>query len=138
MPFRPKSLREIAEQASTLEAWGFALAEFLDEVNARRKAGELDHLARSVADEPPLLAGRFEFGDAADAFGAALAEYLAASCSFAAPAWTRAPARFLCQPWWPLPRMAEHPELQAWIEAHTPFAFREHNIYIDENSLVRV
>lgn len=138
MPFRPKSLREVAEQASSLEAWGFALAEFLDEVNARRKAGEFELLAHSVADEPPLLADRFESGDEADAFGAALAEYLAASCSFAAPAWTRAPARFLSHPWWPLPRIAEHPELRAWIEANTPLAFRDHNIYIDENSLVRV
>jgi len=91
MPFRPKSLREVAERASSLEAWGGALA-----------------------------------------------EYLAASCAFPAPVWTRGAGRFLPDPWWPLPRIAEHPHLREWIAARTPAVFREHNIYIDENSLVRV
>lgn len=138
MPFRPKTLSDVAAEASNLEAWGSGLAEFLDEVNVWRKAGDREQLAAAVHDEPPILRSRFDCGSAADAFGAALAEYLAQSAAFVAPAWTRQPERFLPQAWFPLPHIATHPRLQALLEAQTPEAFRRHNIFIDENSLVRV
>ncbi len=76
-------------------------------------------------------------GEQADAFGAAMAEYLAEIGSFPAPIWTRKPERFLSYSWYPLPHIAEHPQLRAFVEARTPRAFREHNVFIDENSLVR-
>ena len=138
MPFRPKSLKEVSQHASSLEAWGFALAEFLDEVNARRKVGDRQELGSLVSDEPSVLRQLFQAGDTADAFAAALAEYLAESVPFPAPTWTRKPDRFLSHAWYPLPNMADHPQLRALIEAQTPRSFREHNIFIDENSLVRV
>lgn len=137
MPFRPKNLKEVARQASTLEAWGSALAEFLDEVSAIQKAGNRWHLQSLVVEEPSVLRQRFQSGDQADAFAAALAEYLAEIGSFPVPIWTRKPDRFLSYSWYPLPHIAEHPQLRALIEARTPRAFRDHNIFIDENSLVR-
>lgn len=138
MPFRPKTLAEVAARAASLPDWGAGLAEFLDETNAWRKSGDHARLAAAVYDEPALLRSRFDSGSAADAFGAALAEYLAELTAIVAPAWTRNPERFLEHPWYPLPHIAAHPRLQALLEAQTPEPFRRHNIFIDENSLVRV
>jgi hypothetical protein len=137
MPTRPKSLKEVAQKASSLEAWSLALSDFLDEVTAVRRAGQIQALLDLVRDEPPFLKTRFADGETADAFSAALAEYIAQSASNSAPAWTRKPERFLGHPWFPLPQIADHPRLRAIIENETPAAFREHNVFIDENSLVR-
>jgi hypothetical protein len=137
MHFRPKSLKEVAEQAFNLEAWGFALAEFMDEVNATRKLGQGRALFDLIRDEPPLVRSRFEGGEAADAFGAAFAEYVAQSVSSPPPPWTRKTERFLAKAWFPLPHISEHPRLRELIERLTPQPFREHNVFIDENSLVR-
>jgi len=106
-------------------------------VNAVRRAGQKHTLGDLVREEPPLLKTRFVDGETADAFGAALAEYLAQSASTPAPAWAKKPERFLSHAWFPLPHIAENPRLRALIEDETPAAFREHNIFIDENSLVR-
>lgn len=137
MPIRPKSLKELAEKASTLEAWGFGLAEFLDEVNAVRRAGRSASLFDLVREEPPVLRTRFAEGETADAFGAALAEYLADAAAVSAPGWTRQRERFLSHAWFPLPQFADLPHLRSLIERETPPAFRAHNVFIDENSLVR-
>ncbi|MSU49902.1 MAG: hypothetical protein EXS37_12595 [Opitutus sp.] len=137
MHFRPKSLKEVAEQALNLEAWGLALAEFMDEVNATRKQGRGQALFDLIREEPPIVRFRFEGGDAADAFGAALAEYLAQSVSIPPPPWTRKAERFLADAWFPLPHISEHPRLRELIERLTPQPFREHNVFIDENSLAR-
>jgi hypothetical protein len=137
MSIRPKSLKEVAQKASTLEAWGLALAEFLDEVNAVRRTGQTVALLDLVRDEPPVLKIRFKQGDTADAFGAALAEYIAQSVFVPAPTWTRKQERFLSHAWFPLRQFAEQPRLRALIERETPKVFREHNVFIDENSLVR-
>lgn len=138
MHFRPKTLEELARQALSLEAWGSGLAEFLDEVDAWRRAAATERIVSAIQEEPSLLRSRFVAGDAADAFGAALAEFLAQTCGFRPPAWTRRRERFLAHPWFPLPHMGGHPRLRALLEAQTPEAFRRHNIFIDENSLVRV
>lgn len=138
MPIRPKSLKEVAEKASTLEAWGYALAEFLDEVNAARRAGSSASLFDLVREEPPVLRVRFPEGETADAFGAALAEYLSEEAGVPAPSWTREHQRILSHAWFPLPQFADQPHLRSLIERETPPAFRAHNVFIDENSLVRV
>jgi hypothetical protein len=137
MPIRLKSLKEVAEKASTLEAWGFGLAELLDEVNAVRRAGRALSLFDLVREEPPVLRVRFAGGETADAFGAALAEYLSEEAAVPAPGWTRQRERFLSQAWFPLRQNADLPHLRSLIERETPPAFRAHNVFIDENSLVR-
>lgn len=138
MHFRPKSLKELAQKAPTLEAWGLGLAEFLDEVNVVRKSGHKQLLLHLIHDEPPTLKGRFDNGETADAFGAALAEYIAQSVAASAPSWTSKRDRFLAEAWFPLPHIASHPRLRSLIERETPPSFRDHNVFIDENSLVRV
>jgi hypothetical protein len=137
MHFRPKNLKEVAQQAPTLEAWGSALAEFLDEVNATRKKGQPKALLELVSEEPPFLRDRFKQGETADAFGAALAEYIAESIFAPSPSWTRKDHRFLSDPWYPHSRIEDHPQLRIFIERDTPQAFRNHNVFIDENSLTR-
>jgi hypothetical protein len=137
MPFRPKSLREVAQEASTLEAWGSGLAEFLDEVNAIRLRDGSSALLDLVKDEPPALKLRFEQGETADAFAAALAEHLAHEATVPAPAWTSKQERYLTKAWFPLSQIAELPNLRSLVESSTPQSFRNHNIFVDENSLVR-
>lgn len=137
MPIRPKSLRAVAQKASTLEAWGFGLAEFLDEVTAVRRTGPSSSLFDLIKEEPPVLSVRFAQGETADAFGAALAEYLAQAAEVPSPAWTRQRERFLSHAWFPLRQIADQPHLRSVIERETPPAFREHNVFIDENSLIR-
>jgi hypothetical protein len=137
MPSRPKSLKEVAQQASTLEAWGYGLAEFLDEVKAVRRTKPRAAILELVREEPPILSSRFDQGETADAFAAALAEYLAQSEAADSPAWTRGRARFLDEAWFPLRQIAGQPHLRGLIERETPRAFRDHNVFIDENSLVR-
>lgn len=137
MPIRPKSLKEVAQRASTLEAWGLHLAEFLDEVNAVRRRGQDRAVLELVREEPPVLRARFKDGEAADAFSAALADYLSQAVSASAPEWTQKHERFLRHAWFPLSRISDQPRLRSLIERETPRAFRERNVFIDENSLVR-
>ncbi len=137
MPFRPKSLNEVAQKASTLEAWGLGIAEFLDEVNAVRLKEGSSALLDLVREEPPALKLRFEQGETADAFAAALAEHLAHEAAAPAPEWTSKRERYLAQAWFPLSQIAERPYLRSQIERNTPTSFRNHNVFIDENSLVR-
>jgi hypothetical protein len=137
MPTRPASLKEIAEAAPTLEAWGFALAELLDDARAARRAGRAAGVIALVRDEPPLLRFKFSEGETADAFGAALAEYLAEDVALPAPAWTAGAERYLREAWFPLRQIAVQPQLRALIERETPRSFREHNVFIDERSLTR-
>ena len=54
---RPKSLCEIAERADSIEAWGLALGDLLDEIGFRR--GRSVVIASCLQTEPPLLRGKF-------------------------------------------------------------------------------
>ena len=129
---RPESLSEIAEHADSIEAWGLALGDLLDEIGFRRRRGL--PLASCLQAAPPLLRGRFAQGELADAFAAALAEQLAAEhLQEPAPAWTRERERFLKSPWF----ADESPKLREYLRANTPAAFRQHGVYIDAISLSR-
>jgi hypothetical protein len=136
MPIRPRNLKEVAENASNLEAWSSALAEFLDETNARRE-GSPEELLALILEEPPVLRAKFLGGETADAFGAALAEYLADKFATKSPDWTRKSDRFLKGPWFPVASASAESRLRSLIEKGTPRAFREHNVFIDERSLRR-
>jgi hypothetical protein len=130
---RPKSLHEVAERATSLEAWGAALSDFLDEINFRRAADI--SLGPCVQPVPKLLRAKFSGGEIADAFSAAVAEYFATeSLGGTAPAWTRQPERFLDIPWYP----DDSPQIRAYLDRVAPREFREHGVFIDIDSLARV
>lgn len=129
---RPKSLCEIAERADSIEAWGLALGDLLDEVGFRR--GCSVDIASCLQTEPPLLRGKFAQGEVADAFAAALAEYLAAEhLRENAPTWTRGRERFLAPPWF----ADESPKLRDYLLTSAPLMFRDHGVFIDAISLSR-
>jgi hypothetical protein len=137
MHFRPKNLSGVSQKASTLEAWGLSLAEFLDEVHTVRVKEGSGALLELIREEPPLLKLRFEQGETADAFAAALAEHLANEAGIPPPAWTSKRERYLPKAWFPISQIAEQPYLRSLVERDTPKSFRNHNVFIDENSLAR-
>ncbi|MBI5768311.1 MAG: hypothetical protein HZA93_10985 [Verrucomicrobia bacterium] len=129
---RPESLREVAERADSIEAWGLALGDFLDEIRYRRQHD------LPIADcwriAPSLLREKFPQGDVADAFAAALAERLAVENSNdAPPAWTQAQDRFLTTPWF----ADDSPKVREYLHSATPGEFRKHGVFIDTISLSR-
>jgi hypothetical protein len=129
---RPESLSEIAKHADSIEAWGLALGDLLDEIGFRR--GQGGSISACFRDEPQLLRGKFAQGEVADAFAAALAEHIVAEYSREnAPAWTRGRERFLVSPWF----ADESPKLRDYLLASAPPAFREHGVFIDTISLSR-
>ena len=128
---RPKSLCEIAERADSIEAWGLALGDLLDEISFCR--GRSVVIASCLQAEPPLLRGKFA-REVADAFAAAVAEYLAAEhLRENAPTWTRGRERFLAPP-----RFADDsPKLRDYLLTSAPLPFRDHGVFIDAISLSR-
>ena len=130
---RTESLREIAEHADSIEVWGLALGDLLDEISFRRGHGRL--IASCFQAPPPVLRGKFLQGELADAFGAALAEHLAAEdARQPAPAWTRERARFLATPWF----ADDSPKLREYLRTATPAAFQAHGIFIElEGEMIR-
>jgi hypothetical protein len=129
---RPESLHEIAERADSIEAWGLALGDLLDEIGFRR--GRSAAIASCLETEPPLLRGKFAQGEVADAFAAALAEYLSAEhLRENAPAWTRGRERFLAPPWF----ADDSPKLRDYLLTSAPPTFRDHGVFIDAISLSR-
>ncbi len=129
---RPKSLCEIAERADSIEVWGLALGDLLDEISFCR--GRSVVIASCLQAEPPLLRGKFAQGEVADAFAAALAEYLAAEhLRENAPTWTRGRERFLAPPWF----ADDSPKLRDYLLTSAPLPFRDHGVFIDAISLSR-
>lgn len=129
---RPESLSEIAERADSIEAWGLALGDFLDEIGFRRQRGLPIESCLQAA--PALVRRKFNQGELADAFAAALTEHLWAECSpDPAPEWTRQAERFLAPPWF----ADESPKLRAYLLAAAPNVFRKHGVFIDAASLSR-
>jgi len=130
---RPQSLLEVAERAHSLESWGLALGELLDEINFRRE--NLISFESCVHSAPRLLQREFPGGEIADAFGAGFAEYVAAEFLHRiAPAWTTERERFLPVPWYP----DDSPQIRAYLDHTAPRAFRDHGVFLDIDSLVRV
>jgi hypothetical protein len=110
-----------------------ALSEFLDEIGSRR-AAEIS-VRPCVQAVPKLLRAEFPGGEIADAFNAAVAEYVASEyLGETAPTWTRQPERFLDIPWYP----DDSPRIRAYLDRAAPPAFRNHGVFIDIDSLARV
>jgi hypothetical protein len=120
----------VVASARSTEDIGYNLAEFLDELNARSKAGESGAklLARIRAEPTPTGVA------VQDAYLAAVAAHLAGSWRRPAPRWTRKRNRRLHRPWFALP--------YAWARAEllrsAPAAFRERNLFTTEDALRRV
>jgi hypothetical protein len=95
----------------------------------------IEEIESVVGAAPRLLRREFRGGEIADAFGAALAEHIAAEIiGLAAPAWASEPERFLETPWYP----DESPRIRAYLEGAAPPAFRAHGVFVDIDSLTRV
>jgi hypothetical protein len=123
---RPASLVEVASWSTDVRSFHDNVADFLDEVRRRRTPAML-------VDEPASLAGRFEGGDVADAYLAAVAVSLSRELGVAPPRWVWGPTRRLRRPWFAHPGAA----LRATLLAESPAAFRERNLFVSANALDR-
>jgi hypothetical protein len=92
---RPQSLREVAERADDLEAFGGELQDWLHTI---RSLHSRPPVAAAIANVPPRLAGRFPDGAAADAWLAAYADHTARQIGCAPPAWCLSPD-LVAPPW---------------------------------------
>ncbi len=124
MNLRPRSLAETARRTATFEDFGDHLADFLHYFESS------PNLA-SLANEPPLLDGRFPEGRVADAYLAAVAAALADRIGEVRPRWTWAPCRFLDSPWFATPGAA----MRATLILESPASFRERNLFVTANAL---
>jgi len=99
--------------------------EFLDDWSLLRDDAER---SAAVAAEPRPVEPRI------DAYLAAVAEQLCAEIGLPAPAWVRAPGRFLDRFWWPGTTRA----LDALALRDSPAAFRRRGIFVGAGALRRV
>jgi hypothetical protein len=126
---RPHTLREVVNSARNTEEIGLNLAEFLDHVNllVRKKTGRRAVLA-GIRTEPPRT------GDAVqDAYLAAVAAHLAQAHRLPRPRWTEKKSRHLDRPWFAL----DDDWARAGLLRDSPAAFRERNLFTNENALSR-
>jgi hypothetical protein len=123
---RAGSLAEVAALSHDRRAFAHALSEFLDQFRIERRV-------EMLAEEPVRLEGRYEEGDVADAYLAAVAVALAREIGTAPPAWAWKPDRKLRRPWFAHPGAA----LRATLIAESPAPFRERNLFVSANALSR-
>ncbi len=119
---RPQTLAEVAARADSLARFGRELADWLHTV---RTLGSRPSLARTVADAPPRLAGRFAEGLLADATLAAYAEWLSARIRTAPPEWCFETERIAPEPWF----ADEGPRARLFALRDTPPAFKRRNLF---------
>ena len=130
MPFRrPKSLRELAEQAETYRQFGAGMRDFLHEFARAKSLNQ--PLAPLLAEEPPRLAGRFPEGNICDAFIAATADYLSRKNRIQSPPWSLFEDRVLEHPWF----SEEMPEVRMFLLRDSPSAFKDKNLFVNESAL---
>ena len=127
---RPSTLREVVAWADSAEDIGCNLADFIDELNARKRRRESRvRLAASIRLEPRRTGHPVH-----DAYLAAVAAHFARSWGLPSPGWTRKKSRRLAHPWFALP----YPWARAELLRSTPAAFRERNLFTTEDALHRV
>lgn len=129
MPVVPhlESLAAIAEQSITAEHFFLGFRDFLDGFYESPETSKL-------RDEPRYLANILHDGGYADAYLAAMAEYLAGKYEFPIPAWCQNSQRSLKKP-----RFAfNSAEGQIFLLVESPTAFRVRNIFISSDGLTRV
>jgi hypothetical protein len=129
MPFAARigSLAAVAEATATREQFFHALHDFLEGFYAEPSAERL-------REEPIRLTDRLGDDDYADAYLAAVAEYLAERHSLPVPAWAFDPSRVAREPTFAF----KTPEGRIFLLAESPAAFRARNIFISADALSRV
>jgi hypothetical protein len=123
---RPSSLKEVAALSDGRRAFAYAIAEFIDQFRIEKRPGMLE-------EEPARLQGRYDEGEVADAYLAAVAVTLAREVGADPPAWAWQPSRKLRHPWFAHRGAA----LRATLLAESPAAFRERNLFVSANALSR-
>ena len=111
------------------EAFGLAMRNFLDVFYATTKTRR----ARLLAEEPEMLRPVLKDGGVADAYLAALANYLASQFKIKPPLWAHTAHRLPDKPWFAL----SHPDARVWLITQSPAAFRERNLFISADALTR-
>jgi hypothetical protein len=127
---RPHTLHEVVNAGRTTEEVGLNLAEFLDHVNLllRKKAGRRALFA-AIRAEPPRTGDPVQ-----DAYLAAVAAHLARKHRLPLPRWTEKKSRRLDRPWFAL----NDDWARAGLLRDSPPAFRERNLFTNEDALSRV
>lgn len=126
---RPPTLAAVVEWAETPDDLGPNFAEFLDHLNwLVKQPASRQKILGAIRREPPRC-GDF----AMDAYLAAAAAHLAALHGVRLPRWVDKPNRRLKRPWFALP----DPWARAWLLRDSPAAFRERNLFTEEDPLRR-
>ena len=121
---RPQSLVEVANWSRDAHEFSLNVQDFLHEYKASPSPVRF-------AEEPELLAGRFELGGVADAYLAAVAASLATDLEMPQPKWARLPVRFRHEPWFASPGRS----MRACLIIESPGPFRERNLFVSSNAL---
>lgn len=125
---RPKTLAAVADRVVGGDAFDPCLANFLDGFYAAPHAGAL-------ADPPQLLGPVYgRQGQVQDAYLAATAVELARAFGFPVPVWVGDETRRLRRPWFASSLAA----VRAVLILESPAGFRERNLFVSENALMRV
>lgn len=125
----PRTLREVAEFSESIEDFGRFLREW-EHTISRKGVHSRPALYRSLSDEPPTLRDRFEQGDVADAFLAALAEWLVRKHGLRDVEWAHDPHRIADRAWW---ANGVRPSLLV----RTPASFRVRHLFTIPNDPFR-
>lgn len=135
-PTSPESsLAEIAVSAKSVspkrrnEQFGDAMRNFLDAFYAADKK----HRVQMLQKEPAKLRAPLKDEGVADAYLAALANYLASQFRISPPLWAQGTDRRPDEPWFAL----NHPDARMWLITQSPAAFRERDLFISEDALTR-
>jgi hypothetical protein len=124
---RLASLAEVAQVSNTSERFAMACRDFLDgfyEAPTEEK----------LRPEPPKLAPSLEDEGYADAYLAAMAEYLAHRYRMKVPVWSRGPGRIANRPAFAM----DSYEGRMFLLVESPAEFRARNIFISADGLTRV
>ena len=127
---RPDTLRQVAEQAASLEEFGLLLRDWIHQVT-RGDVSNRPALQRAIDETPPLLRTKFGQGEVADAYLAAYAEWIADRAGIDRPRWVLRSSRFLEDPWF-----ADNARASLLIE--TPASFRQRGVFTIPESVVRL
>ncbi len=128
------SLREVRKKIKSEISGGkfpdHFLGDFIDDFRHRAKSRE-EKLA--LVEEKPEPIQTKEFNDA-DAYLAAVAEYLCREAGLPPPAWTERPEYFLHEPWF----AGGLESLKAILLVESPVPFRRRNLFVSANAMTRV
>lgn len=126
---RPRTLAEAVARADTTADIGDNLEDFLDHVNLLvKQRATRRKLSGAIRREPRRTGQKVQ-----DAYLAAVAAHLARTLRLPTPPWADKPGRRLRRPWFALPDAWA----RAWLLRDSPAAFRERNLFTEENPLRR-